>query len=242
MSQQGGETVLKRARGTDPIARYLAGHWYMYPYLTPQQVEIVLRFTRTFAAETEFSFSPGVKPAVELTWLVGANAALVGGAQRTACFSGVRWVYLLADGALAGGLDGELSGDALGHSTVRINAADLVEESRRRLPGCQIAVHEFAHVLDQMFGISDSTPALREGLEEHLANRRDGVEDIFGDKVVPVYLDDTAGAEFFASASEVFFTDPHGVLDFYPPLYDDLVAIYGLDMADQLPDLAGEAL
>lgn len=217
----------------DSLAPFLADQWYMYPYLTSQQRDVVMHFTRTFAAGTEFFFSAGLEPSEELKWLVGANAALVGGAQRTACFAAVRWVYLLGEDFD----EWELSGDALGHSTVRIIAGDLVEESRNRIPGCQIVVHEFAHVLDQMFGISDSTPALRRALDLHLDNRRMGLEDIFGDKVAPVYADDTAGVELFASASESFFTDPHGVLDFDPELYGDLVAIYGLDMAAQMDEL-----
>lgn len=215
----------------DPIAHFLDENWFIYRWLTSQQQDVVLRFTRTFCDATEFWFSPEIEAAEELTWLVGANAALVGGAQPTNCFAAVRWVYLVGDEAF----DGELSGDARGHSTVRLNAIDLAEESCERIPGQQIAIHEFAHVLDEMFAISDSTPALREALELHLENRRNGIEDIIPEAVFETMIEQDSRLEFFSYVSEIFFTDPQGVQDFYPPLYDDLVAIYGLDPAAQLP-------
>lgn len=217
----------------DPIAGFLNHNWFMYPFLTAQQREVVLRFTRGFCASTEFWFSPGIEASEELTWLVGANAALVGGSQATHCFADVRWVYLLGDGDF----DDDLSGDARGRSTVRLNAIDLVEESLARIPGQQVAIHEFAHILDGMLGVSDSTPALREALERHLDNRRRGLDDIIPDAVFEAMIEEDSRLEFFAYVSESFFTDPHGVRDFYPPLYDDLVAIYGLDPVAQMPRL-----
>ncbi len=218
---------------TAPIDDFLRRHWYMYPWLSPSQRQVILQFTATFCEETEFLHAPGIENAEELSWLVGANAALVGGAQKTACFSSVRWVHLVDDGDL-----GELSGDALGHSTVRINAWDLWEESVQRIPGQQIAVHEFAHVLDSLFGISDSTASLRDGLKIHLANRRRGIDDGLPDDVARALVEEDSSVEFFACLSELFFTDPHGVIDFHPPLYADLVGLYGLDPAAHMPDLA----
>lgn len=222
--------VIERNR----IRDYLSRHWYMYQWLTGPQREIVLDFTEGFCAHAEFFFSPAIDEREELSWLVGANAALVGGAQRTGCFSSVRWVYLLDDGVL----EEERSGEAFGHTSVRINAHDLHAESFERIPGQQIAVHEFAHILDSLFGITDSTPGLLQGLEHHLANVRAGIDDGIPEDVVRVMIEEDSRVEFFSYMSELFFTDPHGVLDFYPPLYDDLVKIYGLDLARQMPDLA----
>ncbi|MDY0068885.1 MAG: zinc-dependent peptidase [Porticoccaceae bacterium] len=216
----------------DPIDDFLAHNWFIHPYLSTHQRAVVLRFVRAFCAGTEFLFAPTVEASEELTWLVAANAALVGGAQRTNAFASVRWVYLVDDDDL-----GELSGDAFGQSTVRINAWDLVEESRQRIPGQQIAIHEFAHILDQQFGITDSTPGLRDGLELHLANRRRGLHDIVSDHVLPTIIEEGTNMEFFAYVSEAFFTDPQGVRDFHGPLYRDLAGLYGLDLASQLPPL-----
>jgi len=217
----------------DPIDDFLASNWYIHPYLTAPQRAVVLAFTRTFCANTTFVFSPQVEQDIGLTWLVGASAALVGGAQRTSCFASVRWVYLLGDDDLEA-----LSGDAFGQSTVRINAWDLIEESRQRIPGQQIAIHEFAHILDDLFGITDSTRGLRDGLELHLYNRRHGIDDIVSDHVLPTIIEEDSNVEFFAYVSEVFFTDPARVRAFHAGLYDDLVSLYGLDLAAQLPPVA----
>src|SRR5690606_22315473 len=101
---------------------FLSSNWYIYPYLTPQQQSVIVTFTQTFCANTQFIMAEDSEDALQLQWLVGANAALVGGAQRTHCFASVRWVYLLADAAIAP----DISGDALSISTVRINVSDLV--------------------------------------------------------------------------------------------------------------------
>lgn len=207
------------------LRAFLAREWFSFALLTAPQQDVVLDFTLTFCARTEFWFSPGLGDQESLCWLVGAAAALVGAAQPTACFADVRWVYLLDDDVL----EDDKSGDALGVSTVRINAHDLVHESRQCIPGQQVAIHEFAHVLDVMFGLSGGSNGLKEGLEKHLANCRDGIEDLFPEAVADALMEDNADVEFFAYASEWFFTDPVTLHDFHAPLYADLVSIYGLD-------------
>ncbi|MCK9563440.1 MAG: zinc-dependent peptidase [Bacteroidales bacterium] len=212
------------------VGEFLSHNWFMYPFLTREQQAVVLEFIHGFCARTEFFFSPEVEPGEEFAWLVGANAALVGAAQRTNHFASVRWVYLIGDDDLP-----ELSGDALGQSTVRINAWDLVEESQRRIPGQQIAVHEFAHILDEQFGITDSTPALRDALDLHLRHRREGIDDIVSDHVLPTIIEEDSNQEFFAYMAEYFFTDPHQVKAFHPGLYRYLADLFGLDLIGQLP-------
>ncbi len=219
---------------TASLDSFLAEYWFMHPFLDHRERAVVADFTRHFRATTEFYFSPDVDASEEFTWLVGANAALVGGAQRTNCFASVRWVYLVGDGDLA-----ELSGDALGQTTVRINAWDLVEESRQRIPGQQIAVHEFAHILDQQFGITDSHPQLRDALELHLRHRREGLDDIVSDHVLPTIIEEGSNHEFFAYMSEYFFTDPHAVHDFHRGLYRYLADLFGLDLIDRMPPFSG---
>lgn len=218
---------------TQSLHDFLRHNWYIYPCLTRQQQSVVVTFTNTFCANTQFVMSAEVEDALQLQWLVGANAALVGGAQKTHCFANVRWVYLLGDEAI----DPGISGDALGISTVRMNVEDLINESTQRTSGQQIAIHEFAHILDMMFGISDSTPGLREGLELHLQNRRENKADIVDDDVIDTIIQEDSNAEFFSYMSEYFFTDPHALMDFYPPLYADMVSLYGLDLIHQLPPL-----
>lgn len=213
-----------------PVESFLSRNWFMYPFLTRAQQTVVVDFTNTFCACTQFYFSAGVASPEELTWLVGANAALVGAAQRTNSFASVRWVYLIGDEDLP-----ELSGDAFGQSTVRLNASDLVEESQRRIPGQQIAIHEFAHILDQQFGITDSTDALRNALELHLQHRREGIDDIVSDHVLPTIIEEESNQEFFAYMAEYFFTDPHSVQAFHGELYRYLADLFGLDLVAQLP-------
>lgn len=231
--QLSGKTIPPMNAPPQSLHDFLHHNWYIYHYLTRQQQAVVAKFTTTFCANTQFVISADAEDLQRLQWLVGANAALVGGAQKTSCFASVRWVYLLGHEAM----DPDISGDALGISTVRMNAEDLVNESIHRHSGQQIAIHEFAHILDMMFGISDSTPGLREGLELHLQNRREHKADIVHDDVFNTIIQEDSNAEFFSYMSEFFFTDPHALMDFYPPLYADMVSLYGLDLIKQMPRL-----
>ena len=212
------------------VEEFLSHNWFMYSFLTSGQHAVVLDFIHTFCTRTEFYFSPDVEAGEEYTWLVGANAALVGATQRTNYFASVRWVYLVGDDDLP-----ELSGEAFGQSTVRLNAWDLVTESQQRIPGQQIAIHEFAHILDQLFGITDSTAALRDALDLHLRHRREGIDDIVSDHVLPTIIEEDSNQEFFAYMAEYFFTDPHQVQAFHPGLYSYLADLFGLDLIEQLP-------
>lgn len=214
------------------VGEFLSHNWFMYPFLSQNQRTVVLDFIQGFCARTEFFFSPEVEPDDAFAWLVAANAALVGSAQRTHHFASVRWVYLIGDEDLP-----QRSGEALGQSSVRINAWDLVEESRHRLPGQQIVIHEFAHVLDEQFGITDSTHALRDALDLHLYNRREGIDDIVSDHVLPAIIEEESNREFFAYMAEYFFTDPHRLMAFHPGLYHDLTELFGLDIITQMPPL-----
>jgi len=91
------------------IHNHLMDAMAVYHYLSADQQAIVVKFTQHFCQQTEILVSPNVNAAQELGWTVAANAALVGGAQKTNCFDGVKWVYLDAANDYPG-LDGMARG------------------------------------------------------------------------------------------------------------------------------------
>ncbi len=212
------------------IAQYLERNMYVYRALTGAEQAIVVDFTDNFCRNTEFLIAPGLRFGPEIAWCVGANAALVGAAQKTNYFEHVEWVYLCDDDDLP------VAGDALGYSTVRLNAHACLEESRTLFAGQNLVVHEFAHVLDHLLTICGNHDELNRGLALALDRVEHG-EDVLLD----AWLEDLSAThepdelEFFAYSSEAFFTMPNALRSMYPELTDFYVAIYGLDMPARLP-------
>ncbi|PSU35778.1 zinc-dependent peptidase [Photobacterium lutimaris] len=117
-----------------------------------------------------------------------------------------------------------------------------MKESFEIIEGQNLVVHEFAHILDHMHGLSGSTAALREAYEVYLENIESKQDDLTPDCATPLgemvdhvnTHDETMlrpPEEYFAVLTELFFTNPAAIYDDYPNLYRELVGIYGLNMA-----------
>ncbi|MEI6971578.1 MAG: M90 family metallopeptidase [bacterium] len=117
---------------------------------------------------------------------------------------------------------------------------DLVErEAGGRHAGRGVALHEFAHQLDQEDGSADGAPPLGlpsrytswarvlgaefSGLKEAVEGGRDSLIDGYGA---------TDPAEFFAVATETFFRSPIGMKRKHPALYEQLRGYYKVDPAE----------
>lgn len=209
----------------------------LYLFLSKEQQQIICHFVNEFYNGKTVLVSPDVKIEDRETLLVviAANAALVGGAQQTDYFSSVKWIHICSD-------DLPVDGDAYETSTVRLNARPCLKESFEIIEGQNLVVHEFAHILDHMYGLSGSTAALREAYEFYLENIESQQEDLIPDCATPpgemvdyVNTHDEImfrpPEEYFAVLSELFFTNPAVIYDDYPKLYRELVGIYGLNMA-----------
>ncbi|THF66138.1 zinc-dependent peptidase [Pseudothauera nasutitermitis] len=104
--------------------------------------------------------------------------------------------------------------------------------------GVNVVIHEFAHKLDMENGGVDGFPPLPAEMS------RRAWADAFGeayerfcaqvdageDTVIDPYGAEHPG-EFFAVAAETFFLDPHGLLEAYPRVYEQLAAYFRLDPA-----------
>ena len=103
--------------------------------------------------------------------------------------------------------------------------------------GRNVALHEFAHVLDQEDGTADGTPYLGGrslyatwarvlGADFERLRERGGLLDPYGA---------TNPAEFFAVATETFFEKSAEMQRRNPELYQQLSAYYGIDPAAERP-------
>jgi Mlc titration factor MtfA (ptsG expression regulator) len=220
----------------DPLLR---ANMALYGLFDAAQRQVICGFARQFYRGKRVYAHAEVGCSEALLAAVAGQAALVGAAQRTRYFASVRWIYFCGD-------ELDVDGDARGASTVRLHAQTSLYESQVIVPGCNLVVHEFAHILDEQLGISGSTRALRQAYGRY-RDRLEGGGDVGEDDLLPNFftpLDSDYGGiepgepmdfypqeEFFSYLSEAFFTRPLAVAAQDAALYADLAAIYGLDMA-----------
>ncbi|MDQ7988766.1 MAG: zinc-dependent peptidase [Candidatus Dactylopiibacterium sp.] len=112
-------------------------------------------------------------------------------------------------------------------------------DDARELEGIQVVIHEFAHKLDMLNGEADGLPPLHAGMSEEAwcAAFDAAFDDLCArdDAGLDTALDPYAAehpAEFFAVASESFFTEPDVLAQAYPAVYRQLVLFYRIDLRD----------
>jgi MtfA peptidase len=112
----------------------------------------------------------------------------------------------------------------------------VVAEGRDPAGGCNLVVHEFAHQLDDLDGSANGTPALATDAERAEWARVMTAEYIRLLRDVrrgrQTFLGGYAGSnetEFFAVASERFFTLPGRLRHYHPALYELLRGYYRVD-------------
>lgn len=99
--------------------------------------------------------------------------------------------------------------------------------------GHNVVLHEFAHKLDGLNGVNNGMPSLRRGMDRQAwAESLGGAYDRLclqvakGEKAYINPYAATSPAEFFAVASEYFFTAPDILKDCCPAVQRQLVLFY----------------
>lgn len=130
----------------------------------------------------------------------------------------------------------------LGESWVRgvvVLAWDRVRQDAVALGRGNVVLHEFAHQLDQEDGAGDGAPILAHRSDyaawhrifsEEYDHLQKGVRHHLRDVIDPYGA--TNPAEFFAVATETFFTKAEAMRRHHPALYEVLRSYYRIDPAD----------
>jgi Mlc titration factor MtfA (ptsG expression regulator) len=112
-------------------------------------------------------------------------------------------------------------------------------EARHPYGGRNVAIHEFAHKIDMLDGVLDGTPPSLQGeqRERWVDVCKAEYRSVVSGRDEP-FLDTyaaTNAAEFFAVATESFFTRPDRFAVARPELYSVLLDFYGYDGAARRP-------
>ena len=129
-----------------------------------------------------------------------------------------------------------LSGESWSEGQVVLSWHDTLEGAAIPDDGQNVAIHEFAHQLDQETGVANGAPALARRAHYARWSRVLGAEfeqlQARAEHGQPSLFDDYGAsdpAEFFAVISEVFFEQPQAMATEHPALYRELALFYRLD-------------
>ncbi|MDH5805766.1 MAG: zinc-dependent peptidase, partial [Gemmatimonadota bacterium] len=219
--------------------------------LAPHHFERLLRYTQVFLEDKHIEGCGGMVITEEIRVTIAAQACLLLLGRELGCYQNLRTVLVYPSAYISSsGRNGWFEEDwendeeqvSEGESwdrnvgVVVLAWESALEGTSNRYDGENVIIHEFAHQLDQMDGITDGvvrysdnaesamwTDVMQKNLEllrRNVERGKDTVLDEYGT---------TNEAEFFAVASEVFFQMPDRLLSEYPDLYSMLKEIYNLD-------------
>ncbi len=136
-----------------------------------------------------------------------------------------------------------LSGESWSKGPVILSWDDVASDQSASRSGHNVVVHEFAHKLDMLNGSANGMPPLHpgmvrekwtEGFSEAYAQLQQQLAHHHHPGINPYGA--TAPGEFFAVASEYFFSDPHTLRHQFPAVYDQLMLFYRQDPIERQPD------
>jgi Mlc titration factor MtfA (ptsG expression regulator) len=228
-----------------------------YPFLRrrdPADAATLRRLTSLFLDSKEFSAAGGLRLTDAVVVAIAAQAVLPVlrlGLARYDGFVGlvVHPGQVLARRSVTGedGLvhefDEVLAGEAVQGGPVMLSWQDVRAAGPMASQGYNVVIHEFAHVLDMADGIADGVPLLPAGLQ-----RAEWVQTLHGEHLRFVQAVEKAQAEgrdtpldpyaaqgeeeFFAVASEAFFTSPQMLRSEHPEVYALFQRFYLQDPAE----------
>lgn len=226
----------------------LTVRWAAWSTLDDSERERIERLTLSLFRSLRWEAAQGFTLSDEMRLLVSAQASLLALGLDDDVFRKVtsvilhpRTVVLRGTRRVEGGLVSDspysVSGQAHHGGPVVLAWSTVAFEARHPDRGQNVVYHEFAHQLDMLDGTIDGMPPIRDAslrerwvracTAEYHAIRR-GEE-----RVLREYAGVDTG-EFFAVATETFFSVPLTVRDEAPELYSVLTDFYGQDPAARL--------
>lgn len=232
----------------------LERRWGLWPTFDPEERERIERLTIAFLLDRRFEAAHGFTLTDEAKVLVAAQASLLvlgfGEAPDVDLFANVQSIIVhrstvLLRGSRTVGVSGSglvsdermaVSGQAHHKGPVLLAWSTVAYEARHPGRGQNVVLHEFAHQLDMLDGIVDGAPPIPDPV------RRDRFVEVcdsvyrrvrrHDDPVLRDYAGTDPG-EFFAVATETFFSVPLELRREHPELYSVLADFYAQDPAQR---------
>ncbi len=240
----------------DELGRLARSLWQA-AYLSQNQLEQLVRWTRVFISEKAWEGCNGFEITDEVQWQVAASAGMMVLANPDWYFDKTATILIHPRAyrarvkpshshlTIGTEIAGEFyrAGETIYRGPVVLNQRDILAAIEDRNGGHHLVVHEFAHQLDMINGPSaDGMPPLPVNVNEAawlsaLKAEYKAAQDMVG-QGYRILMDDyglTQESEFFAVASELYFQRPRELIEYHPNVYELLMQFYVTDMARILP-------
>lgn len=213
-----------------------------YQKISPQLRQQLHEYIRIFIFEKSFEGCGGLTLTDEIKVTIAAQACMLLLNRKCDCYPKLYSVLVYPSTYVTGtrksyGLHPSESSVRLGeswkHGTVVLAWDSVKRDARNFQDGHNVAIHEFAHQIDQEDGRADGAPILEmrsaysawsqtfseeyELLQNQTLEGKRSVMDNYGA---------TDPAEFFAVATETFFEKPVQLKKKHPELYHELQGFY----------------
>ena len=137
---------------------------------------------------------------------------------------------------------GHLAGESWQRGPVVLSWDNAAADLAGHRPGHNVVLHEFAHKLDSLDGSANGIPPLHPGMvREHWTQVFTDAFDALRNQLdhhhphgIDAYAA-TSPAEFFAVATETFFSAPATLQHHFPAVYEQLALFYRQDPKSRLP-------
>lgn len=217
--------------GWEPL---VAKHFPFEAHLSDAERARFRRHLQVFANEKDFVGAKELVVTDEMRVLVAGAAARLARNLSLDVYDSLMTVVITTGAWERDG--GTILGEAHRWGQVVLSWDSVRQGLKNPFDGHDVALHEFAHVLDLTDGRFDGTPEMATFSALH------AWADVFSkqyfalrkspnrDKVLRAY-GATNEAEFFAVATEAFFEKPRQMKQKHAALYDELKRYYGADPA-----------
>jgi len=236
----------------DEWERILERNISLYRYLPDALREQFHNDIKIFITEKHFEGLGGLELTDEIKVTIAAEASMLLLNRKNSDYSGLSSILVYPSAyvtkqntAIGGGLYIEGQSVRLGeswlHGSVVLVWDNVRQGAMNFQDGHNVALHEFAHQLDQEDGIADGAPILEkrssyatwarimskeyEQLRSNIEHHKKSIMDNYGA---------TNPAEFFAVATETFFEKPGQMKKKAPDLYAELAGFYKVDPIEWL--------
>jgi Mlc titration factor MtfA (ptsG expression regulator) len=220
----------------DAWAQILASNLPPYARLTPELRQELHRGVQLFLADKSFEGCGGLAITEEMRVTIASQACMLLLGRADNGYRRLRTVLVYPSAYVAGGGSTGRStrlGESWGKGIVVLSWSDVKQGAFNFCDGRNVAMHEFAHQLDQEDGAADGAPILERrsaystwakvfsGEFQRLQQRaRKGKRSVFYNYGA------TNPAEFFAVATETFYEKPRQLQKKHPELYEELRGYY----------------
>ncbi len=219
-----------------------------YVRLLPADLQLQLKqHMQVFLAEKAFIGCNGLAISDEIRVTIAAHACLLILNRPSGYYPNLRQILVYPDSfvvqrdqvdhiGVAHRTRDVLAGESWSQGQVILSWQDTLAGAAVVDDGQNVAIHEFAHQLDQETGHANGAPRRMQ------QTQRQSWSQVLGTEFATLQARVTRGApslfsdygatdpgEFFAVISEVFFEQPAAMLDEHPALYRELSQFYQLD-------------